>query len=351
MTEPQHIDLAQFLALTQLGRSTLFARMGQRQVPLSGGCAPRLQVLLAPRRRGSLDGQTPGRILERVRPRPSPRRSRHPLWTTLLPMTRLIPLFILLIVTNGLLSQQQPEFYFLHALIPELEQDALQLRDMTDEQKKALATLLAGYYFAGLSDAVQEGTINGSFKGWDGDTLVELTDGSTFRQTEYHYEYDYSYRPDVKIFVSPFSYKILVEDSDEPVEVEILNPSRIAGNLARPERFKTILAQLPRKVMRRSLNLALSLPQPDKQTAGPIGIPVYSDEKAALYEAQDGKCAACQTPLPIHLLEVDHIVSRSKGGSDDLDNLQLLSSWCNHVKGNRGMEYLMSRLKEEGITP
>ena len=37
--------------------------------------------------------------------------------------------------------------------------------------------------------------IEDSWEGWDGDTVVELTDGSVWRQEEYHYEYHYAYRP------------------------------------------------------------------------------------------------------------------------------------------------------------
>lgn len=41
--------------------------------------------------------------------------------------------------------------------------------------------------------------ISGAWNGWDGDTVVELTDGSRWKQTEYHYEYRYAYRPEVVI--------------------------------------------------------------------------------------------------------------------------------------------------------
>jgi hypothetical protein len=41
--------------------------------------------------------------------------------------------------------------------------------------------------------------VDGSWSGWSGDTLVQLTDGSVWRQDEYHYEYHYSYRPEVTI--------------------------------------------------------------------------------------------------------------------------------------------------------
>ena len=151
-------------------------------------------------------------------------------------------------------SRQAAEL--LRALVPAPEQAELGLANMTDGQETALATLLAGYYFAGLADAVQESTISGSFEGWDGDTIVELTDGSVFRQTEYHYEYDYSYRPDVTVFVKPFGYELLVEDTDEPVEVEMLRSSRYAGGrFGRHERFKALVARLPQDATLRALSI------------------------------------------------------------------------------------------------
>lgn len=41
--------------------------------------------------------------------------------------------------------------------------------------------------------------VDGSWSGWDGDTIVRLTDGSVWQQAEYHYEYHYAYRPTVRI--------------------------------------------------------------------------------------------------------------------------------------------------------
>ncbi|MET3528053.1 hypothetical protein [Phenylobacterium koreense] len=37
--------------------------------------------------------------------------------------------------------------------------------------------------------------IEDEWEGWDGDTIVRLTDGSVWRQAEYYYEYRYAYRP------------------------------------------------------------------------------------------------------------------------------------------------------------
>jgi len=41
--------------------------------------------------------------------------------------------------------------------------------------------------------------IEDAWEGWDGDTIVRLTDGSVWRQEEYHYEYRYAYRPQVTL--------------------------------------------------------------------------------------------------------------------------------------------------------
>ena len=72
--------------------------------------------------------------------------------------------------------------------------------------------------------------------------------------------------------------------------------------------------------------------------------------KKRLYERQRGRCNAprCDTAMETRHLEIDHIVPRSKGGQDVEDNLQLLCSWCNKVKGDRDMAYLETRLIEEG---
>lgn len=39
--------------------------------------------------------------------------------------------------------------------------------------------------------------VEDSWEGWDGDTVVRLTDGSVWRQAEYYYEYRYAHRPQI----------------------------------------------------------------------------------------------------------------------------------------------------------
>jgi len=66
-----------------------------------------------------------------------------------------------------------------------------------------------------------------------------------------------------------------------------------------------------------------------------------------LWSAQSGRCAVCQAPMLVNRFEaphariwsqmratIDHIRPLSKGGSDQVGNLQLLHARCNRIKGN-----------------
>ena len=56
-----------------------------------------------------------------------------------------------------------------------------------------------------------------------------------------------------------------------------------------------------------------------------------------LYGEQEGICVGCNTHFPFRVMDVDHILPRSKGGTDHPDNLQLLCSGCNRSKGSKTM--------------
>ena len=76
-------------------------------------------------------------------------------------------------------------------------------------------------------------------------------------------------------------------------------------------------------------------------------LPPYNckENRAKLYGEQEGDCAGCGEHFHSRNLEVDHIIARNKGGTDHLDNLQLLCGSCNRIKGDRGMEYLRAKLQ------
>ena len=75
----------------------------------------------------------------------------------------------------------------------------------------------------------------------------------------------------------------------------------------------------------------------------------YRQNKHVLFGRQEGICSGCRTEFPFRIFEVDHIIPQSRGGTDHLDNLQLLCPSCNRIKGNRPQEYLMARLAEIGV--
>ena len=58
----------------------------------------------------------------------------------------------------------------------------------------------------------------------------------------------------------------------------------------------------------------------------PGKLPVYNcqDNRIELYGLQGGYCTGCNTHFEPRYLEVDHVISRNKGGTGHIDNLQLL---------------------------
>ena len=75
----------------------------------------------------------------------------------------------------------------------------------------------------------------------------------------------------------------------------------------------------------------------------------YRQNKHVLFGQQEGRCNGCRSEFPFRILEVDHIIPRSHGGADHIENLQLLCAHCNRVKGDRPQEYLVARLREMGM--
>ena len=76
----------------------------------------------------------------------------------------------------------------------------------------------------------------------------------------------------------------------------------------------------------------------------------YNDakNKRYLYGEQGGYCNGCAEHFHLRNLTVDHIIPRSKGGTDHISNLQLLCGACNSMKGTKSQEHLLACLTDKG---
>ena len=95
-------------------------------------------------------------------------------------------------------------------------------------------------------------------------------------------------------------------------------------------------------------NIVHRTDQPHRTDLGKL--PPYNckENRQALYGLQEGYCAGCDIHFELRNLDTDHIIADTKGGTDHLDNLQLLCGHCNRTKGDRGMEYLNLKLRITG---
>lgn len=71
------------------------------------------------------------------------------------------------------------------------------------------------------------------------------------------------------------------------------------------------------------------------KNAEPGRIKVPPNARKRLYEEQGGICNGCENSYLFKDMTLDHIVPRSKGGTNKIENLQLLCHHCNSIKGNR----------------
>lgn len=63
------------------------------------------------------------------------------------------------------------------------------------------------------------GRVKGAFRGWQGQTVVELANGQQWKQKRYHYEYRYSYSPEAIVYQQAGEYLMSV-DGMRPIGVQ-----------------------------------------------------------------------------------------------------------------------------------
>lgn len=78
-------------------------------------------------------------------------------------------------------------------------------------------------------------------------------------------------------------------------------------------------------------------------------LPAYQTHKNELYGIQEGHCRGCKLPYRFKDMTVDHIMPQSKGGTDHIENLQLLCNNCNSIKNKGTQQDLYERLEKRDM--
>ena len=115
-----------------------------------------------------------------------------------------------------------------------------------------------------------------------------------------------------------------------------------------PEAARLVQDRISTDIFRRNFKQYDTLPiLTDRKPSRPYNDPYNI---ALLYGNQAGHCFLCFKKRDMDLLCIDHIVAKSKGGSDFLDNLQLVCPKCNSAKGNKSNEEtLAEQWKKDGV--
>ena len=110
-----------------------------------------------------------------------------------------------------------------------------------------------------------------------------------------------------------------------------------------PKAKDLIETRLVNELGMRSLGLSIRDDAPKRTDIGEL--PHYKTHSHSLYGQQEGLCNGCREHFPFRNMTVDHKTPQNKGGTDHLDNLQLLCGACNSTKGTGTQAELLSKLK------
>lgn len=90
-------------------------------------------------------------------------------------------------------------------------------------------------------------------------------------------------------------------------------------------------------------------PNPKKKPSNKRKKGEQKSKREILYEASPF-CKYCNKPLAFNSFTLDHVVPKSKGGTNALSNLVVSCYDCNNLKGSRDLEHflqLLAKLNEQ----
>jgi hypothetical protein len=121
----------------------------------------------------------------------------------------------------------------LDLLLSKDQQSKLGVATMRPDQRELLRQVLTNSYRQGYETGkrggslpstqtplpqptqVIESRVDGDFIGWEGHTVVKLTNGQIWQQIEFHYVRRFASRPNARIYHSNAGYKMIVEGIDD----------------------------------------------------------------------------------------------------------------------------------------
>lgn len=69
-------------------------------------------------------------------------------------------------------------------------------------------------------------------------------------------------------------------------------------------------------------------------------------EKKTVYAKYNGSCAICGKPVKFDKLTIDHKIPISKGGTNEMSNIQLACRECNLMKNGLSSEEFQKKIRE-----
>ena len=137
--------------------------------------------------------------------------------------------------------------------------------------------------------------------------------------------------------------KLRLERDLDLTEYEGLLGDKVIHRIDIPARLEP---EEPRQIHAATL---FSIEDSEAMALSQVELRQYKTYKHTLFGLQEGKCNGCEVLFPFRNMTIDHIIPRSRGGSDAPDNLQLLCGACNSTKGNRTQEELIQSLRTNGV--